>query len=292
MRPFTRRKLLTGLAYSSFAPLSTELGQSGHQRGERNGSAGFLEIVRLPTAATAFLGIDQPLSLSRAGSRWQAPQISVRVDPQRGELPIYISASLATLTHVQLRWEIQVPENLLVLGDAWERSYGDLHWSGLVPERVMPWYFMTIDAHTLHAYGVKTGSGALCFWQLDPDGVSLWLDVSNGGSGVELRDRELLAATAVTSRGVQDEDLMVSATKFCAKLCDKPRLPRSVICGSNDWYYAYGNNSAQQILRDAELMRSRFYDAMSDGVIAVAISSSKTTFARMSDISAARNMLL
>ena len=33
----------------------------------------------------------------------------------------------------------------LILGDAWERGYGDLEWRGFVPDRVMPWYVATCD---------------------------------------------------------------------------------------------------------------------------------------------------
>src|SRR2546427_3919633 len=39
------------------------------------------------------------------------------------------------------------------------------HWSCVVPERVMPWYFMTYHAESLHGYGVKTGSGARILWK-------------------------------------------------------------------------------------------------------------------------------
>ena len=92
--------------------------------------------------------------------------------------------------------------DLRALGDAWERSYGDLGWRNLIPERVMPWYFATHDGVTCHGYGVKTDAAALCFWQLDPEGVSLWLNVTNGGDGVELGQRKLTMATVVTRRGV------------------------------------------------------------------------------------------
>src|SRR5205085_5834525 len=43
---------------------------------------------------------------------------------------------------------------------------------------------------------------------------------------------------------------------FCRKMCKAPRLATSKIYGSNDWYYAYGKNSAEGIIRDAELMSS------------------------------------
>jgi alpha-galactosidase len=141
-----------------------------------------------------------------------------------------------------------------ILGDHWERSYGDLCWRVMTPERVLPWYFFTHDEATLHGYGVKTGAGALCFWQVDPDGVSLWLNVANGGEGVALGNRRLLAATVVTRRGKEGEVPLYAARDFCTRMCDKPRLPATALYGSNDWYYAYGKNSAEQTLRDADLM--------------------------------------
>ncbi len=254
MHLFTRRRLLTGAVGSALVPFTR--GQGRSQPKGRGSSLGFLEIDRSPDVATAFLGLDRPLTLRRSGPRWETSQVSVRVRSRGSEFPIYISAGINTLTHIQLRWEMDVSANLLFMGDAWERSYGDLRWSAVVPERVMPWYFLSSGNDALHGYGVKTGAGAFCFWQTDPDGISLWIDLSNGGSGVVLGDRELLAATVVARRGDSGEDPMDSAREFCRKLCDKPRLPSSVILGSNDWYYAYGRNSAEQIVRDADLMAS------------------------------------
>ena len=36
--------------------------------------------------------------------------------------------------------------------------------------------------------GVQVGAGAFAFWQLDSEGVSLWLDVRNGGNGSAARE--------------------------------------------------------------------------------------------------------
>jgi alpha-galactosidase len=254
----TRRKVLAGLACSglSLSSNATFTEPSGADRPKRSSDTTFLEIIRTPDAATAFFGLVQPLSLGRVPSGWANSLVSIRTQPGRQDLPVYVSARRNGLTHIHLRWNAEVAGSLLVLGDHWERSYGDLHWRFLVPERVMPWYFMTCESEVIHGYGVKTGTGALCFWQLDPDGVSLWLNVSNGGSGVALGDRELLGATLVTRRGIAGEDPAIAAQAFCAKMCDSPRSAASVIYGSNDWYYAYGKNSAEQIVRDAELMAS------------------------------------
>ena len=78
--------------------------------------------------------------------------------------------------------------------------------------------------------------------------------MSNGGSGVRLGERELDMATVVTRRGHKDETPMEAAAAFCRVMCEHPRLASGPLYGSNDWYYAYGKNSAQSILRDAELM--------------------------------------
>lgn len=258
MSAITRRDLLAALACSgaSLAPRGASAGQTPARRSATARRATHLDVLRQPDSATAFLGLDQQVRLERAGARWEAKDIALRNHVDASGLRIYLSAPVSRPTHVRLRWNTSVPANLLVLGDHWERSYGDLQWSGLVPERVMPWYFLTGDAGTLHGYGVKTGVGSLCFWQLDSDGVSLWLNVCNGGAGVELGERELLAATVVSRRGLPGEEPLAAAKAFCAKLCDRARQAPSVIYGSNDWYYAYGKNSAEQIVRDAELIAS------------------------------------
>jgi alpha-galactosidase len=153
-----------------------------------------------------------------------------------------------------VRWRAEVAPGLRALGDAWERSYGDLGWRNLIPERVMPWYFATHDGATCHAYGVKTDAGALCFWQLDPEGVSLWLNVANGGNGVELGQRRLTMATVVTRRGAEGEKALETVTGLCRTMCARASRPIVPIYGANDWCYSYGRSTAETILRDTEFI--------------------------------------
>jgi alpha-galactosidase len=256
MQSLTRRQILEGLACSGFAVPSgaSPLSLSRTTLPPANTST-FLDILRAPDLVTAFCGLDQPMKLSRSGTRWSGTGLQVVIDPQRDRLPITVAAPTASPTHIHLRWKVSAEPGLLVLGDAWERSYGDLHWESLVPERVLPWYFLTSDRESLHGYGVKTGAGAFCFWQLDPQGVSLWLNLCNGGSGVALGSRELPAATVVTRQGVPGESALDAARAFCRRMCETPRPPL-MLYGSNDWYYAYGRNTADQIVRDAQLMAS------------------------------------
>jgi hypothetical protein len=144
--------------------------------------------------------------------------------------------------------------DLLVLGDAWERSYGELGWRNLIPERVMPWYFATFDQRACHAYGVKTDARALCFWQLDSEGVTLWLNVTNGGDGVELGKRRLAMATVVAHRSADDRDSVQAIKELCRKMCARTTRQIQPVYGANDWCYSYGHSTSDSILRDTELI--------------------------------------
>ncbi len=249
------RRTLLGGALKGALGLAAATQMPAQRPAASSAAAGFFDLLRQPDLARAFLGLTEPVRLQREGQRWSGSGIQVLATAAAQQLQVHVEAPGKRLTHVQLRWQLPVRQDMLLLGDAWERSYGDLHWASLVPERVMPWYFLAKDGDSLNGYGVKTGAGALCFWQVDADGVSLWLNVSNGGNGVDLGPRRLLAATIVTRHGAAGEGMMAAARAFCGQMCSAPR-PRQVIYGSNDWYYAYGKNSAAQTLRDAELIAS------------------------------------
>ncbi len=202
----------------------------------------------------AYAGLQRAIPLSHAGSGWSASGVQLKTSVSGEQLSITLASPSLALTHVHLRWKTAVAPNLLCLGDAWERSYGELAWRTRVPERVMPWYFASFDGSATHSYGVRTGAGALCFWQLDEQGVSLWLNVANGGDGVLLGDRVLNAATVVTRRGQPGESSLAAIADFCHRMCVKPRPSPGPIYGSNDWYYAYGNSSPARILQDADMV--------------------------------------
>jgi alpha-galactosidase len=254
--PLTRRAFLERATVASAGAVALPLTASAQASRPNSDQSSYMDIFRVPDRITAYCGLDDPFSLVRNGERWIGRSTEVTTAPAHDELAISLSAPKDALTHLHLRWAATVSNSLLCLGDAWERSYGDLAWRSLVPERPMPWYFATWDGAATHAYGVKTGARALCFWQLDPEGVSLWLDVSNGGNGVVLGERILAAATVVARQGQAGEESIEAVHQFCRRMCVKPRPSSGSVYGSNDWYYAYGNSSQEAILRDADLMAS------------------------------------
>jgi alpha-galactosidase len=233
---------------------------------------GYVDILRPPDLATAFLE-NETISLARDGRRWTARGVAVEAEPHGSDLPVRVEAPEAALMRVRLRWRANVPERWRILNDQWERSYGDLEWRGILGERILPWYFLTFDGQATHGYGVATGCSSFAFWQVDPMGISLWLDLRNGGGAVRLGERTLEAAVVRTRRGGRDETAFESARRFCRRLCGQPRLASAPVYGGNNWYYTYGRNcSAADIQRDASLMaelapvgRSRPFMVIDDG---------------------------
>jgi alpha-galactosidase len=222
-------------------------------------AASFLDLLRTPDSVTAYGSFEKTLPAGRiplqpAGLEFRGGDVVVQCVLQSEALVVTLAAPSTPLVAVHVRWRSQPTSGLRVMGDAWERSYGELGWRDLIPERVMPWYFATHDGNACHGYGVKTDAAALCFWQLDPEGVSLWLNVTNGGNGVELGPRTLTVATVVTRRGEEGENLVEAVAAQCRKLCARPPRPFAPIYGANDWNYSYGHSTAESILRDTEFI--------------------------------------
>jgi len=191
------------------------------------------------------------------GSGWRPLAGSgVTVDHVRDGrgLRLVLAAPTAEPLAVRLRWLLTVPESAHCLGDAWERGYGDLEWRGLVPERCMPWYVLIHDGAALHGVGVATGGGAFAAWQVDEAGITLVLDVRNGGSGLRLGARRLDLATVIVRPGTANENEFAAAHAFCKLLCQTPRLPAQPVYGINDWYFAYGKNTAAGLIREAKTL--------------------------------------
>ena len=131
---------------------------------------------------------------------WRSPSEAAAVvdlRPDGGGLAVNVSVATGVLlSRVHLRWRRPVPSDALVLGDEWERTYGDTCWQPLRAEAVHPWMVLihSPSAATTWGAGVDVRAGSFAFWTVDDAGVSLWLDLRAGSDPVELGDRELTAA--------------------------------------------------------------------------------------------------
>jgi alpha-galactosidase len=209
-----------------------------------------LDLHRAPDAVILQTETDYA-PLQSAGGRWEAADMVVTLLERPGALRVRLAAPATPVKRLHLRWRGDLSGTRLLLGDAWERGYGDLEWRGFVPDRLMPWYVLAWDGERTHAYGVATGAAAFCGWQADEGGLSLWADVRSGGVGVQLGERTLDVCDVICRAGSSGESSFTALHAFLRQLCPAPRLPAHPVYGSNDWYWAYGHNSAASALADA-----------------------------------------
>ena len=188
---------------------------------------------------------------------------------------------------IRLEWCREWPTGTRFLNDVWERSYGDIRWQKL-PERMerpwyafwrdkavelcSPWYFLVTDGTQVDGYGVKVQPNALCCWKVSASGLALELDVTAGGRPLRLGGRTLEACTIVKRIGKPGERPFAAGREFCRLMCPVPRLARGPVYGYNDWYCAYGKNTASNFLADAAFicslakgLQNRPYVVMDDG---------------------------
>lgn len=177
----------------------------------------------------------------------------VKTELNGRKLNVTVSAKESKPKMVCLRWNNPVRKPTHVLGDKWERTYVDMEWRSLSGDVFMPWYFLANDDECTVGCGVMTGANSFVSFQCDVQGVTAWFDVRCGGVGVELNGRELLAGVIVCEKyeGISAFD---AAKKFCAVMCENPVFPKEPVYGSNNWYYAYGESSFEEIMEDAKLI--------------------------------------
>ena len=186
-----------------------------------------------------------------------------------GRVTVWATNDIST---VALRWNVSFGSDAQVLGDAWERMYGDAGWRKIGETRDMPWYFLTKDGAHVEGWGVATQPGALASWRVSTNCVELVLDVRAGGRPVQLKGRTLEAVKIVREKGAVGESAWEFGHRFCKLMCPHPRLPKEAVYGYNDWYCAYGKNTATNFLSDAaeivslcEGLNVRPYVVMDDG---------------------------
>ena len=267
----TRRSLLRNAALPSAAALLLPQMQLRAQSPElHSGSTAMhLPVLAQPDLVYAYAGDAEAerSPLQKSGSDWTGSHraAGMRLSFAAGEAKssIQLEASGLPVQRIHLRWKARIAGDTLALGDAWERGYGDLEWRPLQAERVLPWYALLHREQRTFGMGVKTGAAAFAFWQVDVSGVSLWLDLRNGGNGVLLGQRVLDVASIVTCAGAPGESSFAMARRLCAAMAEGTAIPArrgrtslGVLYGSNDWYYAYGKNTHDGILRDADLIKS------------------------------------
>lgn len=169
------------------------------------------------------------------------------------QLDLYLSADCSKPEFIELKWKFKSDSDVIVLGDSWERSYGDLEFVNIKDNnRYMPWYFLATNKTDSFCFGVKTQPNAFISFKYNSDGILALIDCRNGGNGVHLNGRKIHIATFVFKE-YKSADPFDCLCDYCKTLCNNPVLPDFKVYGGNDWYYAYGKNNYDEIVADAKL---------------------------------------
>ena len=212
------------------------------------------EEITQPLKIFAILD-DGEHALDRDGKGyWTYKDITVKCMKSADGMRVDVQAPTQPLQFIRLEWAYPRQSTTGILGDHWERTYGDLDFHPLDGNRKMPWYFIAYDGKSTTCMGVKTGCPSIAYWQAGTDRLSLTLDTRNGGMGVQLGHRTLHAAEIIVTRNHDGENVYATGRRFCHLLCEKPKLSRQPVYGINDWYYAYGNNNPALILELTKIM--------------------------------------
>ena len=206
---------------------------------------------------------DDQQVFSTAAAQWGDIYVAQHMNGQK--LNIELRAQETPVRFIRLRWlfaEDEKRSGIRIYGDEWERGYGAMEWRGIRPERCMPWVCAVSNGSDRNlqtagrfteCYGVMTQPAAFCLWQYDTEGLTLWLDVRNGGEGVRLNGRTVDVCAVVMSE-YRDESAFAALKAFYRELCPNPLKADHKVYGSNNWYYAYGHSSHEEILADTDFV--------------------------------------
>lgn len=224
-------------------------------------SFGLPSILREPDLVLGATD-DSPYRFEEKAERVPSP-VQWRCLPTESGWKIMIDPSGSPVRYLKLRWHGDLSRAEAVLGDEWGRisaTYAPVEWRSVMPWRPLPWFCMVRTPDAVACYGVKTGCDCFAYFQIDPHGVTLFLNLMSGAQGT-LVTEPFVACTVTETVSQPDETVYRTARRFMSMLCPSPVLPKEPIFGVNNWYWAYGNISAQSVRQETDYLLE-----MTDGV--------------------------
>ena len=179
---------------------------------------------------------------------WKLKDVEIRCVDNK----VSIKADESRIKKIKFLFDIPFGRESRILGDCWERAYGDMEWRSIAECGEMPWYFIAKDVSDIYCFGVKTQPNAMCSWFVENNKIAFIADVSSGKNGVDICGRVLDVAEFVFLK--TQGDVFDVSQKFCGMMCENPRMPKYPVYGGNDWYCNYGNSSYEKIITHAKRM--------------------------------------
>ena len=185
---------------------------------------------------------------------------------------VSVTSADGAASHAKVAFELPVKADWRMLADVGEGLFRQRCWADVGEGRTVPWYVLLNDGKRSYGLGVKVQPRAMCAWRITPGKAELLIDLRAGGQPLDLGTRTLEACEVVRCESRPHESAYETGRRLCRLMCPKPRLPKEPMIGFNDWYAAYGRNTATNFLADAEFVVSlcrgaavRPYVVMDDG---------------------------
>ena len=132
---------------------------------------GVNSLIATPGEVWAQLGKEW-IRLNHAGnSLFTYKDVEVSIKPNSNAMAVYIQSPSVALSGVRLKWKHGISTASKVLGDNWERTYGDTAWKTPAAGIKNPWYMLLHDGKETACFGVKTGCNAICSWTVNTDNI-------------------------------------------------------------------------------------------------------------------------
>ena len=133
---------------------------------------------------------------------------------------------------LEIEYKNEYFRDAMVLGDAFERGYGEFVWKKPDYSRLMPWYFCAYEDGRSYCFGVKTRPNTICTWRCDEERITLIVDLRNGRLPLALNGRRIEACQMVAE--IYEGDAFDALCDFCKVMCDDAKLLTGPIYGGND----------------------------------------------------------
>src|SRR6059058_3336962 len=111
----------------------------------------------MPDTVRILSGDDYVALQSSGKQTWTYKDVVVQVKQAGDAVSVFVQSPTLPLKEVQLQWQYATPKAATVLGDAWERTYGNISWQQVAATKKLPWYCVVHDDKNTICFGVKTG---------------------------------------------------------------------------------------------------------------------------------------
>jgi alpha-galactosidase len=174
-----------------------------------------------------------------------------------GDHVVYVSSATGLADYAEVGgFSLPVEAGWKVIARSGEGLKAKYSWTQIGSGITVPWYVLINNGEKTFGFGVKVQANAICAWRISPGGIKLLLDLRSGGQPLKLGNRTLKACEIVKVESLPGESAFATGRRLCALMCPSPRPVKEPIIGFNDWYAAYGSNTASNFLADAEFVVS------------------------------------